>query len=307
MSNLNNIRAELAAIAPNYQVPIPGFPPTAPAWAMRGDAQTSAVFFCLHVQLNPTAYEEFANIRLETKDIHVNGALRNCLLLVCLDHSQREKFSLICDDFLDPAKRNQIAQNPAQWWSEWSELLGNSVSEQCPHSVLGELMVWNRMFQINQVMSWSGPDSASHDLVGTHFDIEVKSTIQRYGKRVTISGEHQLAVANGKRLFLVFMRFEDGVGNNSINSLKADLLQRGASGVDIENKLDKMKYQSGKSTRSKTYMLHDAEVYEVTNAFPSITPANFIGGVTPRGIEQIKYEIDLSLLQTVNTVDQFVP
>lgn len=308
MSNLNHIRAELAAIAPNYQVLIPGFPPNAPAWAMRGDSQTSAVFICLPAQADPVvAYEEFSNIRMETIETHVNGALRNCLALVCLDHSQREKFSLVCDDFLDPAKRNQITNNPAEWWSEWSELMGNSNSEQSPHSVLGELMVWQRMHQISQNMNWSGPDATSHDLMGADFDIEVKSTIKRYGKRVTIAGEHQLAIANGKRLFLVFMRFEDGIGINSINSLKSDLLQSGASGSEIESKLDQMKYQPGKSTRAKTYMLHDAEVYEVTNAFPKITPASFVGGTTPMGIEQIKYEIDLSLLQAFATLDHFIP
>lgn len=308
MSNLNHIRTELAAIAPNYQVLIPGFPPTAPAWAMRGDSQTSAVFICLPVQADPVvAYEEFANIRMETIDIHVDGALRNCLALVCLDHSQREKFSLVCDDFLDPAKRALISSNPAEWWLEWSELMGNSNSDQSPHAVLGELLVWRRMYQINQIMNWSGPDAASHDLVGADFDIEVKSTIKRYGKRVTISGEHQLAVANGKRLFLVFMRFEDSAGGDSINSVKSDLLQIGANGAVLEANLENMRYQPGKSTRAKTYMLHDSEVYEVSNAFPKITPAVFADGVTPMGIEQIKYEIDLSLVQPYSTLDHFVP
>jgi len=307
MSNLNRIRAELAAIAPNYQVLIPGFPPDAPAWAMRGDSQTSAVFICLPVQANPIlAYEEFANIRMETIELHLNGVLRNCLALVCLDHTHREKFSLVCDDFLDPAKRNLISTNPAEWWAEWSELMGNSNSEQSPHAVLGELLVWHRMYQINQPLNWSGPDSSSHDLVGPDFDFEVKSTIKRYGKRVTISGEHQLAVANGKRLFLVFMRFEDSAGGKSINSVKTDLLQYGANGANIENNLEKIGYQMGKSTRSKTYMIHDSEVYEVTNAFPKITPSVFVNGVTPMGIEQIKYDIDLSLLQPYSTLDQFV-
>ncbi|MCX8513225.1 MAG: PD-(D/E)XK motif protein, partial [Chthoniobacteraceae bacterium] len=242
-----------------------------------------------------------------TIDIRVQGTLRNCLALVCLDHSQREKFSLVCDDFLDPAKRVLISNDPAEWWEEWSELMGNSNSDQSPHAVLGELLVWQSMYKIKQRMNWSGPDASSHDLVGIDFDIEVKSTIKRYGKRVTVSGEHQLSVANGKRLFLIFMRFEATAGGNSINSVIANLMHYGANGTTIQNNLAKMRYQTGKSTRAKTYMVHDAEVYEVSNTFPRITPAAFAGGVTPMGIEQIKYEIDLSLIKPYSTLDQFSP
>ena len=185
--------------------------------------------------------------------------------------------------------------------------MGNSSSDRSPHAVLGELLVWRRMFQINPTMRWAGPDSSSHDLVGMEFDVEVKSTIKRYGKRVTISGEHQLAVAKGKSLFLAFMRFEEGLGGESINSAKADLLRLGANGTDIEKHFESLGYQQGRSTRNKAYVLQEAEVYEVTNDFPKITPTSFAGGTTPVGIEQIKYEIDLLLLQPHSTLKEFEP
>jgi len=308
MPYLDEIRTALAAIAPGYQQPIHGFPPNEPAWVMRGDAQTSTVFFCLPEDANNVVvYEEFANIRLQTIENHVNGAYRNCLVLHCLDHAQREKFALVSEDFLNPGRREFIAGNPSAWWREWSDLMGNSNSDQSPHAVLGELLVWRRMFQINQNMRWSGPDSSSHDIVGHDFDIEVKSTIKRYGKRVSISGEHQLSVANGKRLFLAFLRFEEGIGAQSINSAKNELIHLGAPDIDIENHLERMSYQQGRDTRSKEYALHEAELYQVTDVFPKITPASFIGGITPTGIEQIKYEVDLSLLQPYSTLDQFIP
>lgn len=308
MAYLDEIRAGLASIAPGYQEPIHGFPQNQPAWVMRSDAQTSGVFFCLpHEAHSVVVFEEFANIRLKTFQHHVQGELRNCLLLHCLDHTQREKFALVCADFLDPVRRDFVSSNPSDWWTEWSNLMGNSSGDQSPHAILGELLVWRRMFQINQSMRWSGPDSSSHDLVGTEFDVEVKSTIKRYGKMVTISGEHQLSIAKGKKLFLAFMRFENSLVDECIDSTKAQLVRLGAKDSDIEGRLEKMGYQQGRSTRKKGYLLQEAEIYEITNEFPKITPASFVEGVTPPGIEQIRYEIDLLLIKPYSTLDSFSP
>jgi hypothetical protein len=138
-------------------------------------------------------------------------------------------------------------------------------------------------------------------------DVEVKSTIKRYGKMVTISGEHQLSIAKGKKLFLAFMRFENSLVDECIDSTKAQLVRLGAKDSDIEGRLEKMGYQQGRSTRKKGYLLQEAEIYEITNEFPKITPASFVEGVTPPGIEQIRYEIDLLLIKPYSTLDSFSP
>ena len=185
--------------------------------------------------------------------------------------------------------------------------MGNSNTDQSPHAILGELVVWRHLHRIKKKMNWSGPDASTHDLVGNSFDIEVKSTIKRYGKKVLISGEHQLAIAEGKSLYLAFMRFELSEGGESINSLTAELIALGANATDIEKDLSGMGYQSGKSTRAETYMLHDSEIYEVTNLFPKIIPSSFMTGIIPTGIEQIKYEVDLSIVTAFSTLDDFNP
>jgi hypothetical protein len=163
------------------------------------------------------------------------------------------------------------------------------------------------MHRIKKQMNWSGPDGSTHDLVGKSIDIEVKSTIKRYGKKVLVSGEHQLATAEGKRLFLAFMRFEVSDGGESINTLISELIALGANARDIEKDLSGMGYQSGKSTRAETYMLHDSEIYEVTNVFPKIIPSSFLTGIIPAGIEQIKYEVDLSIVAAFSSLDDFNP
>jgi hypothetical protein len=63
----------------------------------------------------------------------------------------------------------------------------------------------------------------------------------------------------------------------------------------------------GRHAREISYMLHDAEIYEVSSSFPKIVPSSFSGGVIPNGIEKIKYEVDLSLLTPISSLDSFVP
>lgn len=308
MSLLNDIRATLASTAPGYRALIPNLPSSDSAWVLREDSQTCSVFFCLPLSMLALKInEEFANIKLYNLEQHISGAQINCLVLHCLDHSKREQFALICEDFINPAKRIEISTDPCGWWRSWSELLGNSSSDNSPHSVLGELLVWRRMFDIGVTMTWSGPDGSTHDLVGDVFDIEVKSTTQRYGKRITISGEHQLHVAQGKKLYLAFMRFEPSLGSESINSTLGHILSRGISSTHIERDLDRLGHPIGRHSRVESYLLHDAEIYEVTSSFPKIVPSSFFGGVLPAGIENIKYEVDLALLSPISALDSFIP
>lgn len=308
MSHLEEIRVELASIAPGYKARLRGFPENAAAWVLRSDANTSGVFFCLPIEFQTTVvYEEFSNIRLESLDIQVDGKQQTCLALHCLDHSRREMFALVCADFLDPNRRQVISENPSTWWSEWSELLGNSNKEQSPHSIVAELLVLNRMTELGLPMSWSGPNGSTHDLVGKEFDFEVKSTLKRQGKRVTISSEHQLSIASGKRLFLAFLRLEFHSGGESINSLVRRLDRLGWRNPSTETNLSKMSCQMGKGIRNISYLLHEAELYEVTDSFPKISPKVFINGVLPKGVENISYEVDLSLLNSFSSLDGFTP
>jgi hypothetical protein len=308
MSLLNDIRATLASTAPGYRALIPNLPATESAWVLREDSQTCSVFFCLPLSMVALKInEEFANIKLYNLEQHISGSQINSLVLHCLDHSKREQFALICEDFINPAKRAEISADPYEWWKSWSELLGNSSSDASPHSVLGELLVWRRMFNSGVTMSWSGPDGSTHDLIGDVFDIEVKSTTQRYGKRITISGEHQLHVAQGKKLYLAFMRFEQSIGGECVNGVKSDLLSHGVNTTSLEKDLDHLGMPIGRHAREISYMLHDAEIYEVSSSFPKIVPSSFSGGVIPNGIEKIKYEVDLSLLTPISSLDSFVP
>jgi hypothetical protein len=306
MTYLEEIKAELASIAPGYKARLRGFPEDAAAWVLRSDANTSGVFFCLPIASQTTiVYEEFSNIRLETLEIQVDGKQQNCLVLHCLDHTRREMFALVCSDFLDPKRRQFISESPSTWWSEWSDLLGNSNSEQSPHSIVAEMLVLKKMVEIGIPMDWSGPNGSTHDLIGKEFDFEVKSTLKRHGKRITISSEHQLSIASGKRLFLAFVRLEFHSGGESVNTLIEKLNRLGWQNASTEANLTKMGCHIGKGIRNMSYLLHEAELYEVTDSFPRISPKVFIDGVLPKGVENIKYEVDLSLLNSFSSLDNF--
>lgn len=306
MNQIDEIRSELAAIAPGFRTKLRSYPESQPAWVMRDESGKSGVFFALPINWETRViYEEFSNVSLETVDAHVDGMLRNCLALYCLDHSQRENFSVICQSFLDPNQRSFVSADPARWWLEWSELMGNANQDHSPHSILAELFVWQYMLNSYLEIEWSGPNGSSHDLVGTKFDVEVKATTRHHGKQVTISSANQLGIAQGKRLFLAFIRMEPNIGSHSIETVKRNLTAKGVNEAKLEAQLRSMGSKQGMGNRSRTYMVHEAEIYEVGDNFPRIAPCSFVDGVLPSGIGNIKYDIDLSLLRPFSTLDGF--
>ena len=63
---------------------------------------------------------------------------------------------------------------------------------------------------------------------------------------------------------------------------------------ELNIKLSKLGFDSGMSSRKKTFILHDMLKYTVGPDFPRVTPASFVGGVMPAGITKFTYTVDLS-------------
>ena len=83
--------------------------------------------------------------------------------------------------------RKEIIKSPVKWWREWKDLLGNRNVDDRVYDVLGELCVLNQLLAKGEDASWNGPSCASYDIETEIRFVEVKSSIVRDRKEITIS------------------------------------------------------------------------------------------------------------------------
>lgn len=267
------------------------------AWTLRlSDGSFGvAVPFEDEVDIN----EHFANVRL-TNMMSVTmprnaGTVRALVLLSTV--RGLDAFSQLCADFVDPgpagSNRKQLLKDPIIWWRKWKELIGNKNVDPKVYDVLGELCAVRALARKGIDISWHGPDHASYDITTPAGFFEVKSTIVRDHKEVTIHSQFQLDPPDGKKLSLLLCQFEDAGLGETIDDVVSDL---GYLGVDIDSindALRRMGMESGCSARKEGYVLHSILQYEIGDDFPRITAESFVDGILPRGISKISYTVDL--------------
>lgn len=243
--------------------------------------------------------EKFSNARIYSSLVRFDaGTERKALLLTTESEDIVVPFSALCAELVDPGEngvfRNEIVESPVKWWREWKELLGNKSVDERVYDVLGELCVLNRLLELEEEANWNGPLGASYDIETDKRFVEVKSSVVREQKEVTISNQFQLEPP-GKHLDLVFCQFEPTVTSGvSINLLVQQLKSKGINVNDINHKLKELGFEEGRSSRNKMFVLHSMLKYAVNSEFPRITSESFMGGVMPAGIKKITYTVDLS-------------
>ena len=267
-----------------------------PAWTVRFvDGYGVAIPYDGTEEIN----ENFANARIYSSIIKFSAATeRRALLLTTESAEITVPFSSLCAELIDPGEngifRNEITQSPVEWWREWKDLLGNKSIDDRVYDILGELCVLNKLIENGEEASWNGPSGASYDIETEKSFVEVKSTVVRDRREITISNHFQLDPP-GKKLDLIFCQFEPSVNSGySINYLIGQLKTKGINVGDINRKLKELGFEEGRSSRNKTFILHSMLKYTVNSDFPRITPDSFVGGVMPAGITKITYTVDLS-------------
>lgn len=170
------------------------------------------------------------------------------------------------------------------------------------YDVIGELSVLKYYAEKGCDPVWNGPSQSSYDIETNGFFVEVKSSVNRTRKEVTISSIYQLSNLE-KTLYLVFCTFEltDSHGI-SINSLVDDLKSMGYNVAAINELLEKKGFGIGKSVRKKQFVLHSMYRYVVDDSFPKVIEQSFVGGTLPTGIIDVSYTVDLSGLQAENLI-----
>ncbi|MCI8670069.1 MAG: PD-(D/E)XK motif protein [Lachnospiraceae bacterium] len=243
--------------------------------------------------------ENFANSRLFTQIIRIENDERKYLILSCMRDSLRYEFATVCAQFVEPGldgiERKNLLDDPLNWWKQWRELMGNTISNREAYSVIAEMMVLDDLYKKDNSVEWAAVISGSHDIEGDQGSYEVKSTIKRYGASITISSQHQLQSL--KRLYLYFCRLEQSKEGVSINDMKNKLVEDGYDKEKIEQQLFHLGYEKGASVREDKYKVLEKRKYEVDDKFPRIVDSSFKGDHIPDLVTQITYTIDLDGLE----------
>lgn len=248
--------------------------------------------------------ESFAGARIRTMTIHISSEVtQNAIVLLTNTPGIVIPFSTLCEALVMPGEdgkfRKEISSNPLTWWKEWKELLGNRNIDERIYDVLGELWVLKYVIQNGEEAVWNGPDGASYDIETLDRFIEVKSSISREKREVTISSQFQLYPPD-KPLEMVFCCFEPVIMSGiSIDSIIDDFHAIGLNTDLLNQKLEKLGFEKGMSARKKGFLLREVLLYKVNSGFPTVTPASFIGGILPPGITKISYTVDLNTLDPV--------
>ncbi|WP_236897758.1 PD-(D/E)XK motif protein [Clostridium beijerinckii] len=239
--------------------------------------------------------EKFANARLYSKEMCIDGIIKKYLILSCFLENVRNEFATLCAQFINPGEngedRNKLLNNPIEWWSHWKELLGNSIYDKKAYNIIAEMLVLEQLYKLNSYIEWSAANNGSHDIESDNESFEVKSTIKRYGSIITITGQHQLF--SKKELYLYFCRLEESNIGLSINDMKIRLINLGYDEDKMEMQLLKQGYEFGSSTRDIKYKVLEKRKYFVDDNFPKITKDSFKEGIFPKSVVQITYSLDL--------------
>lgn len=292
---LEEIKYAFSNIDEGKAWPVETVPGAAKGWLIR--EKNGGMIAALPTEYRGAFDEKFAGVHMRTSSRLIDGTDQKLIIIECDRYENREPFLRICEDFLSAENGPKIAEKPKDWWRQWKELIGNASTRKSPYAVIGELLLVLRLKRQGLDPEWTGPDGASHDIELEGLSFEVKSTIERIDEIVTISNQHQLSAGKDKVLYLSLCRFEPNRGNLSINSMKGELTAAGFDGDLLEDRLRKLGYPEGRTSREEKYDLLGADVYVVDGDFPRIVPESFKGEAFPAGVVKLIYDISLSNLE----------
>ena len=239
--------------------------------------------------------EHFANAHFFSGRMYLAGEEKNVIMLQSYREDLRNEFACVCAQLADPGEcgkeRESLISTPLLWWKKWKSLLGNTIVDKAPYSVLCELYSLKRVYASDSSAIWTGSKAGTHDIETDTRSYEVKSTIRRYGASITISGQFQLLTP--KPLELYFFRVEETPRGMSINEMVKDLVEEGYDKGLLEQQLSSQGYELGSSARERHFNILENRIYPIDDDFPKITEASFKNDKIPSGITQIVYTVDL--------------
>ena len=263
-----------------------------PALRIRTNGMYGVAIPC---ESNITISEEFANCKIYASTLMFAGEKKHYLILGSYNNDVRYEFATLCAEFVDPGEngiaREKLLTDPLAWWKHWKELMGNAIKDAKVYDVIAELQVLDYLYMQDKSVVWAAITSGSHDIEGDNGSYEVKSTIKKYDSTITISGQHQLKSEKGLELF--FCKMEKSQQGISINDMVEALVSHGYDKDLLEQQLNLLRYENGKSARNDKYFVLERRKYLVDGNFPKITDESFKDDKMPQGVTKITYTVNL--------------
>ena len=243
-------------------------------------------------------------------DNSLPGVPGNFLTLTVNTDKTNLRDDVLCSEFADRVlsfvklegeTRNLLLANPWEWAERIIEMTGDALSSKMVHPMLAELYLLNGLrdagLLTDVVNEYRGPTGGTHDFELPGMSLECKSRLHgdrtsRAGELV-VSSEHQLSPTGKKPLYVVYCPMEES-GNESLERCVEHF---GEPRADIMAKLEEAGFAEGDFAWKETFrFLGDPLVYEINDAFPRITPAQFPEGRFPAGITKLVYHVSLKNL-----------
>lgn len=263
----------------NRHLLIPLLPGEAFAQDLSGDAVQLR-----RVDRNRTAYVSTVCISRELDDVFAQFAKE------------------ICADLADaPSAVGHVVAAVARWKRLFADASRRGpLTEAQLIGLLAELHLLEEILKEDPVRSlavWTGPDNSQHDFRSRLAAAEVKATMAREGRRIRISSVEQLHAPQDCSLTLAHTRFERHDSGDSLPASVDRILALNVEQGGFEKKLLEAGYRRKHDPlyALDRYRIVDRRFYDVLDpTFPKITPASFIGGILPAGVESLTYTVDVT-------------
>ena len=226
--------------------------------------------------------------------------------VLCLLPELHHVFTQFCRELIHTvAGAPSPAKEAAAALSRWRALFSDAerrglLSDEALVGLLGELLVVERLLILGapeDLRFWVGPFNELQDIRSTSHAVEVKATLVREGRIVSISSVDQLQEPAGADLLLVHTRLERDPGGFNLPDLVGRVLEAGAQRNEMDRRLGELGILVGDLTpyAGRRFSVSETRVYDVTgDAFPRLLRSSFTGGDIPAGTLRIGYAIDLT-------------
>jgi len=226
-----------------------------------------------------------------------------CLYVENPEH--RSVFTTLSSDIIrtlessDLASRVKNLQNCFDRWSRFFERWGQEgLSAERQRGLFGELMILETLLRaglspLDGASSWRGSSGAYQDFVRLDAALEVKTTILKEPRKVSISSEKQLDDTDLKSLVLVVLTLNEVESSgitlpNAVVTLRQLLENDGKASSIFESSLIEAGYLDFDADKySKQYTIRSREVFDVRNGFPRIISV-------PPGVGDLRYTVMIS-------------
>jgi hypothetical protein len=238
--------------------------------------------------------------------LRLNHAGAHYLAVVCLSRELHSVFTQFSRELVASIEdADSPARTATEAFERWKALFAEGtfrgvIGEERLVGLMGELLTLEAL--LNKKASadlayWRGPSGDVQDFRTATHAVEVKATLVREGRVVSISSIDQLQPPPNTDLYLVHHRLERDPGGFNISDVFQRLTVIGASESDLAAGLaaNDVFVNDFKLYAGRRYRLVETRTYDAMGvAFPRITRQSFPGGDIPPGTLRIAYSIDLT-------------